>query len=36
LLALAQGATIEKVGIPYHKIMPKAFIEKLQPEPALA
>jgi heterodisulfide reductase subunit B len=31
LLALAQGATIEKVGIPYHKIMPQSFIEKLQP-----
>ena len=31
LLALAQGATIEKVGIPYHKIMPTSFIDKLQP-----
>jgi heterodisulfide reductase subunit B len=31
LLALAQGATIEKVGIPYHKIMPQSFIEKLKP-----
>jgi heterodisulfide reductase subunit B len=31
LLALAQGATIEKVGVPYHKIMPQSFVEKLQP-----
>ena len=31
LLALAQGASIEKVGIPYHKIMPQSFIEKLHP-----
>jgi heterodisulfide reductase subunit B len=36
LLAIAQGASIEKVGIPYHKIMPKAFIEKLQPAGVLA
>jgi len=35
LLALAQGATIEKVGIPYHKIMPQSFIHKLQSEPSL-
>ncbi len=36
LLAIAQGASIEKVGIPYHKIMPKTFIEKLQPAGVLA
>ena len=32
LLALAQGASIESVGIPYHKIMPETFIEKIQPK----
>jgi len=32
LLALAQGATIEQVGIPYHKIMPRSFVQKLKPE----
>jgi heterodisulfide reductase subunit B len=31
LLAIAQGATNEQVGIPYHKIMPSSFAEKLQP-----
>jgi len=31
LLALAQGASIEAVGIPFHKIMPQKFVEKLQP-----
>ena len=36
LLAIAQGASIEKVGIPYHKIMPKTFVEKLQPAGVLA
>jgi heterodisulfide reductase subunit B len=30
LLALAQGASFEDVGIKYHKIMPTAFQEKLQ------
>ncbi len=33
LLAIAQGADPEKVGLKYHKIMPEAFIEKInQPE----
>ncbi len=35
LLALAQGASIEQVGIPYHKIMPQWFVEKLQRVPEL-
>lgn len=30
LLALAQGASLEEVGIQYHKIMPVPFKEKLQ------
>jgi heterodisulfide reductase subunit B len=36
LLALAQGATTEMVGIPYHKIMPESFVEKLQHQAVLA
>jgi heterodisulfide reductase subunit B len=32
LLAIAQGADINQVGIPYHKIMPDVFIQKLQTE----
>ncbi len=31
LLALAQGATVEDVGINFHKIMPDKFLEKLKP-----
>jgi heterodisulfide reductase subunit B len=31
LLALAQGAPLEKVGFQFHKIMPQPFLEKLQP-----
>jgi heterodisulfide reductase subunit B len=29
LLAMAQGATPEEVGIKYHKIMPESFLEKI-------
>ncbi|GAB4367029.1 MAG: CoB--CoM heterodisulfide reductase subunit B [Calditrichia bacterium] len=29
LLALAQGAQLDEVGIKYHKIMPETFVEKL-------
>ena len=36
LLAMAQGATPEQVGIQYHKIMPKEFLEKLQAEHIMA
>jgi len=36
LLALAQGADIKTVGIPFHKIMPAAFVEKLQGLPVSA
>jgi heterodisulfide reductase subunit B len=31
MLALAQGASIDQVGFKFHKIMPPAFLEKLQP-----
>jgi heterodisulfide reductase subunit B len=36
LLAIAQGATTQEVGIQYHKIMSEPFLQKLQkvPEPA--
>ena len=30
MLALAQGATLEEVGIKYHKILPREFVVKLQ------
>jgi heterodisulfide reductase subunit B len=30
LLAMAQGASPEQVGITYHKIMPEKFVQKLQ------
>lgn len=36
LLAIAQGATPEEVGIAYHKIMPEEFINKLKAVPAIA
>lgn len=36
LLALTQGATMEQVGIKYHKIMPESFLEKLKLEPVVA
>ncbi len=36
LLAMAQGASTDLVGIPYHKIMPTDFIEKLQPVAEIA
>jgi heterodisulfide reductase subunit B len=35
LLALAQGANIDIVGIPYHKIMPPSFVDKLQHQAVL-
>ena len=30
LLALAQGASLEEIGIHYHKIMPESFLEKIK------
>jgi heterodisulfide reductase subunit B len=35
LLALTQGAKLEQVGIKYHKIMPEAFLKKLELEPVV-
>ena len=36
LLALTQGATMEQVGIKYHKIMPEKFLERIQLESVIA
>ena len=36
LLALTQGATLEQVGIKFHKIMPQAFLDKLKFEEVIA
>jgi heterodisulfide reductase subunit B2 len=36
LLALTQGASMEQVGIKFHKIMPDKFLEKIQFESAVA
>ena len=36
LLALTQGASMEQVGIKFHKIMPEAFLEKLKFETVVA
>lgn len=36
MLALAQGASLEEVGIKYHKILPREFVMKLQRSGELA
>ena len=36
LLALTQGASMEQIGIKFHKIMPEAFLEKLKFETVVA
>lgn len=36
LLALAQGASIEDIGLKYHKILPAEFLEKLEQRIAVA